>query len=457
MEQAKENKMGTAPMFGLILSMSLPAVFSMLMQSLYNVVDSYFVSKISLNALTAVSLAFPIQQLIIAAAVGTAVGAGSLVSRRLGEKRRAEADSAASHGVVLAFLTSLIFAVFGLLGSRAFISSFTHSAAVIEAGDTYLTIVSVFSFGCFVEIALEKTLQGTGNMIYPMLFQLSGCIINLILDPLMIFGIGPFPTMGIAGAAIATVIGQIFSMFFSLYIIFRKEHAVSVSLKGFRFQKHILRDIYVVGLPSIVMQSIGSVLVMSLNQILSAFSETAISVLGVYYKLQSFVFMPCFGLTHGVMPIMGYNYGARNKKRLLQAFRIGIGLACSIMLAGTLLFLFFPAQLLSLFDETGAMLKIGVPAFRTICLCFVPAGFGIILSTLFQAVGRGKNSLFISVLRQLVIILPAAWLFSKISLRAVWFAFPLAEIVALAAGLLLYVSFYRKHIAHLDDPSENIL
>ena len=305
MEQTKENKMGTEPVFRLILSMSLPAVFSMLVQSLYNIVDSYFVSKVSMDALTAVSLSFPIQQLIIAMAVGTGVGVNSLVSRRLGEKRRPEADRAASHGVVLAALTSLLFALFGLFFARPFIGLFTQSPNVAALGGQYLSVVCLCSFGVFIEIALEKTLQATGNMIYPMQFMLVGCVTNLILDPILIFGLLGLPAMGVLGAAVATVTGEILSMFYSIYIIFRKKHAVTVSLKGFRFDKTTLRDIYAVAAPSMLMQSIGSFLVMGLNQILSAFSETAISVLGVYYKLQSFVFMPVFGLTHGLSPIMG--------------------------------------------------------------------------------------------------------------------------------------------------------
>lgn len=449
MSEVKENKMGSTPMLRLIASMSLPAVFSMLVQSLYNVVDSIFVAKISSEALTAVSLAFPIQQLIISLAVGTGVGVNSLVSRRLGERRQQDADRAATHGVVLAFLTSLFFAAFGLLATDWFFGLFSQNQNIIQLGSTYLSIVCVCSFAPFVQIALEKTLQATGNMIYPMLFMLVGCVTNIILDPIMIFGLFGFPKMGIAGAALATVIGQIFSMIFSLYVIFRKDHAVEVKLRGFRFNSTTVRDIYSVGVPSMIMQSIGSFLVMGLNQILAAFSETAISVLGVYYKLQSFIFMPAFGLTHGLMPIMGYNYGARNKQRLMLAFRYGCIIIAAIMLTGTVLFWVAPALLLQIFDESGQMLSIGVPAFRTISLCFVPSGFGIIFSTMFQAVGKGKNSLFISVLRQLVIILPAAYLLSKISLGAVWFAFPLAEVAALTAGLLLFARFYKLHIRDL--------
>lgn len=354
---------------------------------------------------------------------------------------------------MLAALTWLLFAVFGLFFARPFIGLFTESSNVAALGGQYLSVVSLCSFSVFIEIALEKTLQATGNMIYPMQFMLVGCVTNLILDPILIFGLLGLPAMGVLGAAVATVAGEILSMLYSIYIIFCKKHAVTVSLKGFRFDQTTLRDIYAVAAPSMLMQSISSFLVMGLNQILSAFSETAISVLGVYYKLQSFVFMPVFGLTHGLSPIMGYNYGARSKSRMMAAFRIGCAIACGIMALGTLLFWLAPTQLLSLFDETGEMLAIGVPAFRTISLCFVPAAFGIIFSTMFQAVGQGKYSLFISVLRQLAVILPAAWLFSKIGLRYVWFAFPLAEAAALLVSLLLFSHFYRGHIRNLDQAS----
>ena len=450
MENAKQNKMGTAPIFPLIVSMSLPAMFSMLIQAMYNIVDSIFVARVGDNALTAVSLAFPIQTLIIAVAVGTGVGLNSLISRRLGEQNYEAANSAASHGPFLGICSWLVFAVFGLFFSRTFFEAFTETAQVIEMGTQYISIVTIFSFGSFVQINFEKILQATGNMFYPMLFQLVGAVTNIILDPIFIFGYFGFPKMGVAGAAVATVAGQILAMVFSVYVAFCKNHAVTIQIKGFGPQKAVIQEIYAVGLPSIVMQSIGSVLVMGLNAILITFSEIAVSVLGVYYKLQSFVFMPVFGLNQGLMPIMGFNYGAGNKKRLLDALKIGVLIAATILLVGMLLFLFFPAQLLGIFNDSAEMLRIGVPALRIISTSFVFAAVSIIFSTLFQAIGRGVNSLLISVLRQLFVILPVAYLMANLfGLEMVWYAFPIAEVVSVAVSILLFIQVYKARLANL--------
>lgn len=451
MNKPAENKMGTAPVARLILSMSLPAMFSMLVQSLYNIVDSIFVAKIGESALAAVSLAFPIQTLMIAVAVGTGVGINSLISRRLGEGDRKAADRAASHGIILGVISWAVFALLGVFFSRPFFQLFSANGAVIQAGTDYLSIVTILSMGVFVEISVEKTLQATGNMIYPMIFQLIGAVINLIMDPVLIFGLLGFPAMGVAGAALATVLGQIISMIYSLYIVFRKDHEVTIRLKGFRFHARTVKDIYTVGAPSILMQSIGSVLNIGLNAILAGFSEAAVSVLGVYYKLQSFVFMPVFGLNQGVMPIMGYNYGARNRKRVLDALKWGCIIAVCIMAVGCVLFMGFPQLLLGMFNPTAEMLEIGVPALRTISLCFLPAALGILASTLFQAIGMGSRSLIISILRQVVIILPAAYLFSKISLASVWYAFPLAEVVSLLVSILFVWQVYRLKLRHLGE------
>ncbi|MFR1758323.1 MAG: MATE family efflux transporter, partial [Christensenellaceae bacterium] len=426
---------------------------SMLVQSLYNIVDSIFVAKIGESALAAVSLAFPIQTLMIAVAVGTGVGINSLISRRLGEGDRKAADRAASHGIILGVISWAVFALLGVFFSRPFFQLFSANGAVIQAGTDYLSIVTILSMGVFVEISVEKTLQATGNMIYPMIFQLIGAVINLIMDPVLIFGLLGFPAMGVAGAALATVLGQIISMIYSLYIVFRKDHEVTIRLKGFRFHARTVKDIYTVGAPSILMQSIGSVLNIGLNAILAGFSEAAVSVLGVYYKLQSFVFMPVFGLNQGVMPIMGYNYGARNRRRVLDALKWGCIIAVCIMAVGCVLFMGFPQLLLGMFNPTAEMLEIGVPALRTISLCFLPAALGILASTLFQAIGMGSRSLIISILRQVVIILPAAYLFSKISLASVWYAFPLAEVVSLLVSILFVWQVYRLKLRHLGEPA----
>ncbi|WP_195985113.1 MATE family efflux transporter [Clostridium sp. D33t1_170424_F3] len=445
----RQNKMGTAPVFPLILSMSLPAMFSMLVQALYNVVDSYFVAKISENALTAVSLAFPIQNLLIAVGVGTAVGINSLISRRLGENRRADADSAATHGIVLGVFNWVLFAIFGLFCSRMFFAAFTGTQEVIEMGQQYMSIVCIFSFGIFVEVNIEKTLQATGNMIWPMIFQLIGAVTNIILDPIFIFGMFGMPKMGVAGAAIATVAGQILAMIVSIVVIFIKEHEVTIHFRGFHIDWGTIKNIYSVGFPAIIMQSIGSVMVMGMNAILIAFTETAVAFFGVYFKLQSFVFMPVFGLTQGIMPIIGFNYGARKKSRLMSTIRIGSIIALVIMGCGMLLFWAIPGQLLMIFNASQNMLEIGVPALRTISLCFMPAAMGILFSTVFQAVGRGVSSLIISVLRQLVVLLPAAFLLSQIGLRPIWYAFPIAEIASLIASIFLFVRLYRNTLKTL--------
>jgi len=444
-----ENKMGTMPVFKLIVSMSLPAMLSMMVQALYNVVDSFFVAKISENALTAVSLAFPIQTLLIAVGVGTAVGINSLVSRRLGEKRQDEADSAATHGILLGVFNWVLFAVIGIFFSRLFFQSFTQNQEVIAMGTQYMSIVCIVSFGVFIEINIEKTLQATGNMIYPMVSQLIGAITNIILDPIFIFGLFGVPKMGVAGAAIATVIGQVFAMLFLIFIIVKKDHDIKIDFNNFKIDWGIVKNIYSVGFPSIIMQSIGSAMVVGMNAILIGFTETAVALFGVYFKLQSFVFMPVFGLTQGIMPIIGYNYGARKRTRLLSAIKIGLVIAIGIMAFGTVMFWTIPGRLLSIFNASQTMLKIGVPALQIISICFVPAALGIMFSTVFQSVGNGFSSLIISVLRQLVVLLPAAFLLSKIGLTSVWYAFPIAEIASLTASIVIFWRLYQRTLKTL--------
>lgn len=456
MGKNNENKMGSAPMLPLILSMSLPAMFSMLVQALYNVVDSYFVAMLGVEALTAVSLAFPVQNLMIAVGVGTGVGINSLVSRRLGEGRVEEAGCAATHGLVLGAISGLVVALLGIVSIRPFFAAFTNNPTILQMGCDYGYVVTIASFGMFIQINMEKALQSTGNMMIPMFSQLIGALTNIVLDPIMIFGLFGFPKMGVMGAAIATVIGQIFGMLFIVLMALLRNHAVNITLKGFRFNGKTIRDIYAVGFPSIVMQSIGSVMVTGVNAILISFNDIAVAVFGIYFKLQSFVFMPVFGLTHGVMPIMGYNYGARNKKRLIDALKIGSIIALGIMLAGTLLFLFAPHALLSIFSADQEMLDIGVPALRTICFSFIPAALGIMFSTLFQAVGKGSKSLLISLLRQLILILPLAFLLSQFGLNFVWLAFPLSETVAFFASVFIFLSLYRKHLRYLGQPDGNL-
>lgn len=456
-EHGKENKMGTMPIGKLLWSMSLPAMLSMFIQAMYNIVDSIYVAQIGEHALTAVSLAFPVQNLIIAVAVGTGVGLNSLISRRLGEKKLDQANKAASHGIIIALAAAAIFALFGFFLTKPFFQAFTSDAEIISMGVSYTSIVTIFSFGCFVEIAIEKTLQATGNMIWPMVFQLTGAILNIIFDPIFIFGMFGMPKLGVTGAAVATVGGQIISMILAAYVIYAKNHAVKISFKNFKIELPILRDIFSVGFPSIIMQSIGSVMTMGMNNILMRFSSSAVAVFGVYFKLQSFVFMPVFGLGQGALPIMGYNFGARNKTRLVHTLKLSCMISATIMTVGLLIFEFLPTQLLSLFNATPDMFEIGVPALRIICISFPLAAMGISFSNFFQAVGRGVNSLFISVLRQLVLLLPMAWIFAQfLTIHQVWLAFPLSEMVAAVASVILFLRVYKNDIVDLEyyEPNE---
>lgn len=454
------NKMGTKAMFPLLMSMSLPAMFSMLIQALYNIVDSIFVSQIGPAALNAVSLAYPLQMIMISFAVGTAVGVNSLIARRLGAKRYDEASSAATHGIVIAVVTWLLFVLIGLFFSRPFIALFSDNETIITYGTQYLNVVLIASLGCMVSVMGEKTLQATGNMIAPMLTQLLGAVINIILDPLFIHGYWIFPKLEVFGAAIATVIAQFCSMFFIIAILVFKSHDVKISFKNFKVKASVLKNIYVVGIPAIIMQSIGSVMVSGVNGIISAFAssvaikEAYINVFGIYFKLQSFVFMPVFGLSQGTSPIIGYNYGARNKKRMYQALKICLLVAAVIMTLGFLLFQFGSPFLLSLFEADKLTVELGVPAFKIISLCFVPAAVGITFSTLFQAVGKGVRSMLMSIMRQLVVLLPAAFILGKISLSYLWYAFPIAEVFALVAALLFFINLVKNDFKKLDQPLE---
>ncbi len=444
MELRKENKMGTESVLKLIITMSLPSIFSMLVQALYNIVDSIFISHYSENALTAVSLAFPVQMLMMSIAIGTSVGVNSLVSRRLGEKRFDDASSAATHGLVLNFFSWLAVAILGAVFIRPYFNLFKLDPLTLQYACDYTYIVIIASFGIFLQIAVEKILQATGNMIIPMVLMLVGSITNVILDPIMIFGYFGLPAMGAAGAALATVLGQILAMTVSFLFLFGKKHDVSIRLHGFRFNRETVREIYKVGIPSIIMQSISSLMITLMNMILAVFSELAVTVLGVYYKLQSFVFMPVFGLTHGLMPIMGYSFGAKNKVRLNRSIYLGSLFAFSIMLLGTILFCLIPKQLLLIFNADSALLDIGIPALRIISICFPSAALSIVFSTLFQAVGEGRYSLYISAFRQLLFLLPSAYLLSKIGLFFIWFAFPISEFIALGFTFFLYTRLKKN-------------
>ena len=447
---SNENKMGTMPVNKLLVSMSLPMIASMLVQALYNVVDSVFVAQISENALTAVSLAFPIQSLMIAVSSGTCVGINALLSRSLGEKRQKEANLSAVNGVFLAFVSYLVFALMGIFGSHLFFASQTENREIVEFGTQYLTICLIFSFGIFMEMTFERIMQSTGRTIYSMVTQGTGAIINIILDPIMIFGLFGFPRLGIRGAAIATVTGQIIAMILAVWFNHKKNRDVQLSFKAFKPDGRIIAKIYEVGVPSIVMQSIVCIMTFGMNKILIMFSETAVSVLGIYFKLQSFIFMPIFGLNNGVIPIVAYNYGAGHKRRIMDTIKLSTFIAVGIMLIGLIIFQVFPEGLLKLFNASDHMLEVGVPALRIISTSFLFAGYCIILGSVFQALGNGVYSLIVSVARQLLCILPLAYVFARVAgLHAVWYSFPLAELISVTLTTILFRRIYVKKLKNL--------
>lgn len=452
MEARKENKMGTMPVSRLLISMSLPIMISMLVQAMYNIVDSIFVAQVSENALTAVSLAFPVQNLMIAVSVGTGVGINSLLSRRLGERNFEDANATAENGLVLAVISAALFALFGGLFSEQFFRLFTQTKEIVEMGTGYLTICTVFSFGIFLQVTAERIMQSTGNTIYNMITQGIGAITNIILDPILIFGLYGMPAMGVNGAAAATVVGQILAMVLGLLFNVLFNHDVRISFKGFRPNLRIIREIYKVGVPSIIMQSIATVMTIGMNKILIPFTETAVSVFGVYFKLQSFVFMPIFGLNNGMVPIIAYNYGAGRRDRVIKTMKLSVTYAVSIMLVGLLVMQLLPGQLLMLFNATPELLTVGVPALRTICLSFLFAGFCIVVGSVFQALGNGVYSMIVSVARQLFVLLPVAYLLSltgKVS--NIWWAFPIAELMSMALSVYFLVRIYKKIICHIGE------
>lgn len=437
----KENKMGIMPISKLLISMSLPVILSMLVQALYNIVDSMFVAQLNEEALTAVSLAFPVQNLMIAVSTGTGVGINALLSKSLGERKYEQANTIAKNGIFLAILSSLVFAFLGLVGSRLFFQIQTSDALIVEYGTQYLSVVTIASLGVFMQIVFERLMQSTGKTIYNMITQGIGAIINIILDPIMIFGWFGCPAMGVTGAAVATVCGQIIAAILGMILNHKFNKEITVSMKGFKPNKETIGAIYKIGVPSIIMQSIGSLTTFAMNNILLMFSSTAATVFGVYFKLQSFIFMPVFGLTNGMIPIVAFNYGARNKKRITSTIKLSVIIAVGIMLIGVLIFQFFPKTLLGLFDASENMIAIGVPALRTISWSFVFAGYSIICSSVFQALGNGVYSMLISIARQLVIIIPVAFIFAILfDLDMVWWSYPIAEI----ASVILCTFFLRR-------------
>ncbi|HAP21654.1 MAG TPA: MATE family efflux transporter [Lachnospiraceae bacterium] len=446
-ETIQENKMGTMPVNRLLITMSIPMIISMLVQALYNVVDSVFVSQINENALTAVSMAFPIQNLMIAVAVGTGVGTNALLSRSLGEKNQDMANKAANNSVFLACASYVIFLILGLTSSELFYRLQTDIPEIINYGREYVFFVCVLSFGLFLQVAFDRLLQATGRTFYTMFTQGSGAIINIILDPILIFGWFGFPRMEVTGAALATVIGQIIAMIISAVMNVTKNADIQLKFKTMRPDKEVIGRIYSVGLPSIVMSSIASVMTFCMNKILMSFSSTATAVFGVYFKLQSFVFMPVFGLNNGIVPIIAFNYGAKQKQRIMKTMKLAMMYAFGMMLIGLVIFQLCSSMLLEMFNASDAMLSIGVPALRIISISFLFAAFSIISISMLQALGHGIYSMLISVGRQLIVLIPVAYLLSKTgNLNLVWLAFPLAEIMAISLSSV----FLRKVLKSLD-------
>ncbi len=445
--EPKENKMGVMPINKLLLTMSLPMVASMLVQAFYNIIDSVFVAQVSEDALTAVSLAFPVQNLMIAVATGTGVGVNAILSKSLGEKNLQRADKVANIGVLLAVVSAALFAVLGALFSNFYFSVQTQDPEIVEAGTKYLSVCLIFSFGIFVEIMMERLLQATGRTIYTMFTQGIGAIINIVLDPILIFGWLDFPAMGVMGAAVATVAGQIVAMILGIIFNAKVNKEIHIQLKKMVPDWKMIGRVYAIGFPSILMVAVGSLMNFCMNKILLGFTSTAAAVFGVYYKLQSFVFMPIFGMNNGMVPIIAYNYGARKKERITKTIKMGVIYAMSLMLVGLILFQTIPDTMLQLFNASQDMMSIGTVALRTISWSFVFAGFCIVCGTVFQALGRSVYSLMTSVARQLLVLLPAAYLLSLSgNLDLVWWAFPIAELVSLATSIL----FLRKVLKQLD-------
>ncbi|HEY5556565.1 MATE family efflux transporter [Acetobacterium sp.] len=442
----KENKMGVVPIPRLLFAMSLPAIISMLIQSMYNVVDSIFVAQIGEEALTAVSLAFPIQILIISCFVGMGVGINSAIARRLGEDKKEAAANVAEHGFIIAVILSVILAIFGILISEKFISLFTDNPLIITQGKDYLLIVTVFCFGSIITQAAFATLQGSGEMIKPMIGQIIGAVCNIILNPILIFGLLGFPALGIRGSAVATVTGQIIGMVYMLIVVFKgKKNLLKLNYKIFHFERSIFKDIIVVGLPAAIMQGLGSVLITGYNLIVATFGMSAVAVFGVYFKIQSFIFMPIFGLGQGAMPIFGYNFGAKNEARFKQTLKVAVSMALVIMSIGTILFWVFPEQILMPFNASDEMLAIGIHCFRSISIAFPLAGISIMISVSFQAIGKAYVSMIASFIRQMIVLLPSSYILAAIGgLDLVWYGFIISEIVCLSYELFMYRRFKNQ-------------
>lgn len=446
-----ENKMGVMQVDKLLISMSLPMMISMLVQALYNIVDSIFVSKISEYALRAVSLAFPIQTLMIAVSVGTAVGINAFLSKTLGEREYERANTIAVNGIFIEAISYVAFALIGIFVSGPFFASQTDIPEVREYGTTYLTICCVASIGVFMQTTFERLLQSTGRTVYAMITQGVGAVVNLIFDPILIFGLFGMPEMGVAGAALATVAGQIVAAILAIIFNLRVNKELTISFKGFRPNGNLILHIYKVGIPSIVMQAIGSVMTYGMNLILEAFGA-AQTVFGIYFKLQSFIFMPIFGLNNGMVPIIAYNYGAGSRERVVQTMKRSILHAVCIMLAGLAVMQLIPGTLIGFFNATDELLTIGIPALRTICLSFCFAGYCIVVGSVFQALGNGIYSMLVSIARQLCVLLPVAYLLSLSgNVNLIWWAFPIAEFASLGMSTFFLIRINKRVISHIGE------
>lgn len=453
----QENKMGTMPIGKLVFNMSLPMMVSMMVQALYNIVDSIFVAKLSENALTAVSLAFPLQTLLIAVGTGTGVGMNALLSKSLGEKDFKKANKTATNAAFIYAVSYIVFLILGFTVVKPFYRSQVGSAdaEIMTMGVDYLSTVIIFSFGIFTQVFFERLLTSTGRTIFSMTSQLSGAVTNIILDPILIFGMFGAPKMGVTGAAVATVIGQCVAGLVAGTCNHKFNHEVRFQFKGFKPDFKIIGTIYAVGIPSIIMQSIGSVMTYCMNRILIEFSSTATAVFGVYFKLQSFFFMPVFGLNNGITPIIAYNYGARQRKRMVKTIKVSLVMAFCLTFIGFVLFESIPQALLGLFNASNDMLKIGVPALRTIGVHYLIAWFCIIVGTVFQALGKAVFSMVVSIMRQLVVLVPAAYLLAKFGgLHMVWWSFPIAEVMSFIVSLTFLIKIWNDIIKDIPEGRE---
>lgn len=450
-EIAAENKMGILPVKKLIVSMSIPMMISMLVQALYNIVDSMFVSRVSEDALTAVTLAFPLQMMLISVGSGTGVGINAILSKALGESKQKRTNRAANNGILLALVHYIIFIPIGIYVAEPFIRSQTSNESIATMGSTYLGICCMFSIGVFLQMTFERLLQSTGRTMLSMISQITGAVINMILDPIMIFGLLGFPALGVEGAAYATVCGQCVAAVLGFFLNRRYNKEIKISVrKIFKPSWKTIKKIYAIGVPSILMMSIGSIMTYLMNKILDSFSSTAVAVFGAYFKLQSFIFMPVFGLNNGLIPVLAYNYGARKKERIKEALGFSLKLAMSIMICGMIIFWLIPGLLLKVFDASDNMIILGVPALRIISLSFPIAGACIAMGSIFQAFAKSNYSLVISIGRQLVVLIPVAWLLAQSGkLNYVWFAFPVAELSSLILSLFYFKRINRKIVDKL--------